>query len=210
MESILAITSARSFRTIGCISSSPVELNTFSLMRWPWTSSALILGGILLLWSPLGSSGTWDTCEAWVTVETEEKNSLSISAFSTSKEAIFPFSFNREGTLSFARLLWSMYLNKIFLLLFTFLAKLYFICFHTSISYVFPVPSLHILTASPYSSQAPIPSSTAYTFPSSPTASPAGPCSAILASLLLCLTLESGVALGNLEYLTIRCICISF
>jgi len=118
-----------------------------------WTCSALILGGTLLPQPLLVSSGMQETYEAWLAVETEGKNSLSTLVFSTS-EASFPFSLFRRDTLSFASLLWTMYLKKPFLLFFKFLAKLNSIC-----ALIFLIPSLHILTASLYSSQATYPQS---------------------------------------------------
>jgi len=57
MESILATTSASSFRTLGCMSSSPIDLYTFRLMRWSQTCSTLTQ--ILLPQLLLRSSGTW-------------------------------------------------------------------------------------------------------------------------------------------------------
>ena len=48
MESVLVSTSANSFRTMGCMSSSPIDLYTFSLMRWSQTYSALALVRIFL------------------------------------------------------------------------------------------------------------------------------------------------------------------
>ena len=101
MERSLATTSASSFRIMGYILSSPIDLYAFSLMRW--TCSALILGGTLLPQPLLVSSGLQETYEAWLAVETEGKNSLSTLVFSTS-EASFPFSFFRGGTFSFVSL----------------------------------------------------------------------------------------------------------
>jgi len=48
MEVSLATTSASSFRTLECMSSSSIDLYTFSLMRWSQTCSSLVEGGVLL------------------------------------------------------------------------------------------------------------------------------------------------------------------
>lgn len=68
-ESRLATTSANLTRTLGCLSSDPTDLYTFSLMRWSHTSSALSLGRILLPQSPWWDWGMWEVWEAWLPVK---------------------------------------------------------------------------------------------------------------------------------------------
>lgn len=104
MESSSVTTSTSSDGTLGYISSGPIDSQTFSLMKCSWICSDLMLGGILLSWPPLGSSGTWEIWEAWLTAKTKAKNSLSTTAFFTSEEASFPFSFiRRDGDLQLTK-----------------------------------------------------------------------------------------------------------
>lgn len=86
--------------------------------------------------------------EAWLAVKTKVKILLNTSAFSMSEETCSPFSIVRGGSLSFAYLLWPVYLRNSFLLFSTPLIKFNYIC-----TLAILISSLHIQAASPHCSQ---------------------------------------------------------
>ena len=88
--------------TLRCMSSSPLDLYTFSLIRQPWKCSVFTMGRILLcLPLPRGSYEKTGNLTA-------NKYLLSTSTLSTSG-VISAFSFIRGHALSFAYLFWWMY-----------------------------------------------------------------------------------------------------
>jgi len=107
MEIGSATTSASSFRILGFISSGPMDLYTFSLIRQSQTCSAFTVGGILFSQPTSRCSRMWET---WEISEDKAKNLLCTSAFAMPSVACSPFSLIRGSTLFFACLFWTVYL----------------------------------------------------------------------------------------------------
>lgn len=82
IEYSLVTASARSFRTLGCVSSGPINLCLFCLISLSQICSLLTVGGNFLSQCPPGVWGNWEMWEAWLPVQTEAKNLMSTSAFS--------------------------------------------------------------------------------------------------------------------------------
>jgi len=74
MGSDLVTISADSLRTLGCISSGPIDMCMFRILRWLRTSSFLTVGGALPLWSHSCSPSTGEVWEERLPVKTEAKN----------------------------------------------------------------------------------------------------------------------------------------
>jgi len=66
-------------------------------------------GGIFPPQTPPKVSRMWKMWDSWLPVKTEARNWLSITAFSMSVVASFPFSFFRGNTLSLVCLFWPMF-----------------------------------------------------------------------------------------------------
>lgn len=94
IECDLVTTSASSLRTLGCVSSGPIDLCLCSLIRSSQICSLLTVGGNLLSQCPPGVSGIWEMWEAWLPAKTEAKILMSTLAFSR-YVIISPFLFIR-------------------------------------------------------------------------------------------------------------------
>ena len=97
MESGLATTSPSSLRTLGCISSGPMDFCTFGFCRRSRTWSSLTARGILPSWSPSCQSSTREGWGERLPVKTEAKKLLSTSAFSSSAVASFDIFFDIDS-----------------------------------------------------------------------------------------------------------------
>lgn len=101
MKSGLAIMSANSIRTLGCISLGPTDLHMFTFFKWSQTWSSTIGGTSFPQSLPQGLQ-TWEMWEVRLTVKTEaKKGNLSTSAFSMSVITSSPVVFIGVGSLIF-------------------------------------------------------------------------------------------------------------
>jgi len=148
MKCDLATTSALSLRTLGRISSGPMDLHTFSFIRLSLACSTVKVGWNPVLSPTASGSGSWQIWGALPSVKTEAKHLLSTLAFSMSEEASSLSSFIRGGKLSLVLLLLPTYLQNPSLLFFTSLATFSSIC-----ALAFLILS-HVQTTSLHSSQA--------------------------------------------------------
>ena len=105
VSSFIVSTMVFFFRTLRCMSSGPIDLYTFNLIRWSQTCSTLTLWGFLLPQLPVRSLGTQKLWETWLAIKTKTKNSLGTPAFFISEEASSPFSFIRGYIVIFLSLL---------------------------------------------------------------------------------------------------------
>jgi len=76
IENGLAMTSASSLRTLGCIFSGPIDLGMFRFLSWSRAWSSVIVGRALPLWTPSCSPSTGEEGGKRLPVKTEAKNLL--------------------------------------------------------------------------------------------------------------------------------------
>ena len=95
MESGLTTISASSFRTLGCMSSSSIDVDIFSYVRQSCTCSSLTVWGILFPWSSPRGSGTGEAWKAWLPVKTEANTQVPQPSPHL-RRPVFPFHLSDE------------------------------------------------------------------------------------------------------------------
>ena len=136
MESNLETTSASSFRLMGCMSSGHIDFCTFSIMRWSYTRRDFS--------SPAPTQKFRDTRDVRNMVSSEDWGKEPTKCMPA-----LPFHLSEGVNSPLPNSFYPVYLKKPYLLFFTSLTKFTFTCALT-----FLIPSLHVQTASLFSSQA--------------------------------------------------------